>query len=92
MLDKTLDGDPLPAGDIDLEPGGDSVEAYKDAAEGFDLRKGRLASDCDKGKESMRAPGCLILGSFAVEAAIGSAWSGSVGEASSSKGCGIKAT
>jgi hypothetical protein len=60
VLDKTRDGDPRPAGDIDLDPGGDSVEAYKEAAEGFDLRKASDDSEGEVGKGSIVEVECLI--------------------------------
>jgi len=76
-------GEPLPMGEPDRDPGGVSVEAKSGATEGFDLRYGRLISDCVSGWPSGKD--CL-LGSLAVEAAIGSAWSGSIGDASLSGG------
>jgi len=65
-----------PAGDSDLEPGGVSVEAYREAADGFDLRYGKLASDRERGSSMV----CLCLGSFIVDAAIGGDDSESVGD------------
>ncbi len=36
--ERVREGELRPAGDIGREPGGESVDAYRDAAEGFDLR------------------------------------------------------
>lgn len=66
-LEKGRAGDPLPTGDMDLEPGGVRVEAYRLAAEGWDRRKGRLASDWER--ETLSIVPCL-LGSL-MEAAMG---------------------
>lgn len=60
VLDRTLDGDPRPAGDIDLDPGGDNVEAYKEALEGFEFRKTSDDSEGDVGKGSIVDVECLI--------------------------------
>lgn len=90
VLERTRDGDPRPAGEMDLEPGGDSVDAYSEALEGLERRKGREVSEL--GNDSMVDVECRVLGNFMVEAAMGNAWSGSVGGFSSSKGCGMKAT
>jgi hypothetical protein len=76
---------------MDREPGGESVEAYKEAADGFERRKARLVSDCDNGNDSRTGVECLDFVSFMADAAAGNAWSGSVGEASFSRGCGMKA-
>lgn len=96
MLASTLDGEPRPAGDMDLEPGGDSVEAYSVAADGFDLRYDRLeklVSESDMESGSVPVIERSILGDFKAEAAAaGNACIGSVGEVSSLKGCGMKAT
>lgn len=73
MLDKTREGDPRPAGDMDLDPGGDSVEAYSEAAEGFDLRKTSVDSEGEVGKGSIVDVECLIYENFAADAAAGSA-------------------
>ena len=62
--ERVRDGQLRPAGDIGREPGGDNVDAYKDAAEGFDLRYVRFDSDCDRGRESMAGVECRVLGSF----------------------------
>lgn len=58
VLDRTLDGDPRPAGDMDLDPGGDNVEAYREALEGF--RKTSDDSEGDVGKGSIVEVECLI--------------------------------
>lgn len=79
---RAADGDRRPDGDIDLELGGDKVDAYKDAAEGFDLRNGR--PDSERGNVVDSAPGeeYLVLGIFIVDAAAGRAWIGVVGVSS----------
>ena len=42
------EGDARPIGDMEREPGGVKVDANKEAAEGFGLEKGRLATDWEK--------------------------------------------
>lgn len=71
------DGDPLLDGDEERDPGGVRVEAYREAVEGLGRRKGRLASDCERGSAST---GWRVLGSLMVEAAIGKDCIESVGE------------
>lgn len=73
-----------------LEPGGESVDAYSEAADGFDLRRARLDSDCDMRTDSSAEVECLDLEGFKDAAAAGSACIGSVGD-SSWTGCGMKA-
>lgn len=58
----------------------------------MERRKGRVVSELDRGSELMVDVECRVLGKFMVEAAMGNAWSGSVGKASSWRGCGMKAT
>jgi hypothetical protein len=63
-----VDGEPRPEGDAEREPGGVRVEAKSEAEEGFGLRKGRVASDCESGCAST----CWrVLGSLMVDAARG---------------------
>lgn len=75
VLERTREGDPRPAGDIEREPGGERVEAYKEAAEGLDRRKARLVSDCDNGDNGDSKTGveCRVLVSFIPDAAAGRA-------------------
>lgn len=69
-------GDPLPTGDMDLEPGGVRVDAYRLAAVGLDRgRYGRLASE-------LVMLSCL-LGSLMEDAAIGGECMDSAAESSS---------
>lgn len=75
-------------GDPDRDPGGVKVEAKSGATEGVDLRYGKVTSDCASGWPS--GTDCL-LGGLPVEAAMGMAGSDSIGEASLSGDCMIKA-
>jgi hypothetical protein len=86
--ESTRDGDPCPAGDIGLEPGGDSVDAYRDAADGWFRLNAMVVSESDMERGSPVSE-CAMLGSLmaAAEAGAGSAWIGSVGGASSLRGC-----
>lgn len=43
-----------PMGDWDREPGGDRVDAYREAADGCDRRCGRLISDWESEEASLR--------------------------------------
>lgn len=67
-LEKGRAGDPLPTGDMDLEPGGVRVEAYRLAADGWERRKGRLISDWER--DMLSSVPCL-LGSLMEAAAMG---------------------
>jgi hypothetical protein len=91
VWERTREGDPRPAGDIERDPGGERVEAYKEAADGLERRKARLVSDCDNGSDSNTGVECRDFVSFMADAAAGNAWSGSVGEAAFSIDCGMKA-
>src|ERR1700761_650125 len=71
------DGEPLPDGEAERDPGGVSVEAKRKAAEGFGRRYARVASDCDRGCAST----CWrFLGDLMAEAASGSDWIESAGK------------
>jgi len=83
--DPGLAGEPLPNGELDRDPGGLNVDANNEAADGFDLRKGKLASDWDSGRASIGD--WRVLGSLIVDAAKGSVGNESVGEASSPGDC-----
>jgi hypothetical protein len=56
---------------MDLEPGGDSVEAYREAA--VDRRKTSEDSEGDVGNGSMVDVECLMYENLAAEAAAGNA-------------------
>lgn len=82
--DGVPDGENLPAGEAEREPGGDNVEAKREVAEGEERRsrRGREASERESGWASA-AREWRCLDSLRAEAAMGKDWIGSVAEASS---------
>ena len=58
---------------MERDPGGERVEAYREAADGLERRKARLVSDCDNGNDSRTGVECRDFVNFIAEAAAGNA-------------------